>query len=235
MRIAVLEDSLDQAHWMVNMLSQAGHACHHFTSGRDLLHVLSRETFDLLILDWQVPEVSGEKVLQWIRQNIAAHVPVIFVTAYTRDVDIMSILNSGADDYIVKPVSPGVLLARVGSLLRRAYGTDSSTMLEVFGDFEFDLPLEQVRRRGVPMTLTQREFALALLLFRNLGRPLARAHILEAVWRRVTDVPSRTMDTHISNVRTKLGLRPENGYRIASVYGYGYRLERISAVDPRSE
>jgi DNA-binding response OmpR family regulator len=76
-----------------------------------------------------------------------------------------------------------------------------------------------VLRRGVPLELKKREFELALLLFQNLGRPLSRVHITEMVWKQTADVPSRTMDTHISLVRTKLGLRPENGYRLEQIAG----------------
>jgi DNA-binding response OmpR family regulator len=82
---------------------------------------------------------------------------------------------------------------------------------------------------GTQVDLTQKEFDLALLFFRNLGRPLSRAYILEAVWARDIEIPSRTMDTHVSRIRTKLQLRPDNGFRLAPVYSYGYRLEQIAA------
>jgi len=187
-----------------------------------------------LLLDWVVPGTSGEEVLQWVRQNLREHVPVMFMTACKRETDIMSILNAGADDYVIKPVSAGVLLARVSSLLRRAYKIDPGTARETFGNFEFDWSSAQVLRNGVPVALTHREFTLGLLLFQNLGRPLSRSHIFDMAWKQAGDIPSRTMDTHISCLRTKLSLRPENGYRLASVYGYGYRLEKIGNGETES-
>lgn len=227
MRIAVLEDDPVYANFAIETLSADGHVCHGFSRGGALVHALRRQTFDLLLLDWVVPGTSGEEVLHWVRQNLREHVPVMFMTAYKRETDIMSILNAGADDYVIKPVSAGVLLARVSSLLRRAYKINAGTARETFGNFEFDRPSAQVLCNGVPVHLRLREFTLALLLFQNLGRPLSRSHILEMVWKQASDIPSRTLDTHISVIRTKLGLRPENGYRLAPVYGYGYCLEQI--------
>ena len=92
-----------------------------------------------------------------------------------------------------------------------------------FGAYKFETRAGRITINDEPVEMTQKEFDLALLLFRNLGRPLSRAYILEAVWSRDVDIPSRTMDTHISRVRSKLELRPENGYRLAPVYSYGYR------------
>jgi DNA-binding response OmpR family regulator len=234
MRIAILEDDPAQAHFAIDTLSGAGHVCHEFAKGDDLVRALRRQTFDLMLLDWQVPGLSGEDVLRWARQSLIEHLPVIFITARGREADITSILNAGADDYVTKPISPGVLLARVSSLLRRVYRKNPGATHEIFGDYEFDVPSAQVLRKGIPVTVTQREFNLALLLFQNLGRPLSRDHILELVWKQVSDIPSRTMDTHISLVRTKLGLRPENGYRLAPLYGHGYRLEQIVTDKPLS-
>jgi DNA-binding response OmpR family regulator len=228
MRIAVLEDDPAQAAFAIEALSVAGHSCHEFARGQALVRTLRRETFDLLVLDWEIPDMTGKAVLEWVKQNGPQRLPIIFITSYGRENDIMSMLNAGADDYLIKPVSSGVLLARVSALLRRVYGINSTATREVFGDFEFDLPSEQVLKKGMPTTLTQREFALALLLFQNLGRPLSRAHIAERVWKQAPDVSSRTMDTHVSLLRTKLGLRPESGYRLAPVYGYGYRLEKLA-------
>jgi DNA-binding response OmpR family regulator len=87
---------------------------------------------------------------------------------------------------------------------------------------------------GKPIELTQKEFDLALLFFRHLGRPLSRAFIHESVWSREVELISRTMDTHVSRVRNKLQLRPENGYRLAPVYSYGYRLEQVGAAAAES-
>jgi len=230
MRIAVLEDDPVQAAFVEETLSAAGHTCHGFSKGQALVHALRRETFDLLVLDWGIPDMSGKAVLEWVKQSGPERLPVIFMTAYGRENDVTSILNAGADDYIVKPVTARLLLARVSAILRRAYALNPSATKEIFGEFAFDLPLGQVTKSGVPVRLTQREFALALLLFQNIGRPLSRPHITELVWKQVADIPSRTMDTHVSVLRSKLGLRPENGYRLAPVYGYGYRLEQLDAA-----
>jgi DNA-binding response OmpR family regulator len=227
MRIAVLDDDPAQAGLVCETLSAAGHVCHAYAEGRALVRQLRRQTFDLLVLDWNVPDMSGEEVLRWVRESLSDRLPVLFMTSRSRDADITSILNTGADDYIVKPVSAGVLLARVGSLLRRAYQVNSAALKEIFDDYEFDLGARHVVVRGTPVTVTQKEFELALLLFQHLSRPLSRAHILDVIWKRATDIPSRTMDTHVSVLRTKLGLRPENGYRLTPIYGYGYRLERL--------
>jgi DNA-binding response OmpR family regulator len=226
MRIALLDDEPDQAALVIQSLTAAGHVCHQFSRGIALLQALRRQTFDLLVLDW-VPDMSGDDLLTWVRHNMRERLPVIFVSARGREDDIASILNAGADDYVVKPVSAIVLHARISALLRRIYRLDPEATRMTFGDFEFDLPSEGVLRRGVPVQLKKREFELALLLFQNMGRPLSRMHILEMVWKHADDAPSRTMDTHVSVLRTKLGLRPENGFRLATVYGYGYRLEQV--------
>ena len=232
MRIAVLDDDSAQADLVCQTLSAAGHICHAYGAGRELVRQLRRQTFDLLVLDWNVPDMSGEEVLHWVRESLSERLPVLFMTSRGRETDITSILNTGADDYLVKPVSAGVLLARVGSLLRRAYYLKPPATKEVFGEFEFDLGAKHVVVRGTAVSVTQKEFELALLLFQHLSRPLSRAHILDVIWKQATDIPSRTMDTHVSMLRSKLGLRPEHGYRLTPIYGYGYRLERIEAGTP---
>jgi DNA-binding response OmpR family regulator len=227
MRIAVLDDDPAQTSFVRDTLCAAGHVCHTYSAGRELVRQLHRETFDLLILDWLVPDLSGEEVLRWVRTKLTERVPVIFMTARDRESDIVSMLNAGADDYVVKPVTSRVLLARVGSMLRRSYQLDAAPVKAVYGDFEFDLTTKQVHVKHQLVALTQKEFELALLLFQNVNRPLSRAHIVDMVWKLTADIPTRTMDTHVSMLRTKLGLRPENGYRLTPIYGYGYRLEQI--------
>ncbi|QCP54483.1 response regulator transcription factor [Trinickia violacea] len=228
MRIAVLEDDPTQVDLVTQTLTAAGHTCYAFKEGKTLQKRLRRETFDLLVLDWIVPDMSGEAVLKWVRANQTEHrLPIVFLTCRDDEAGIAQVLNAGADDYVVKPVSGPVLCARIGSLLRRVYPVNVEAAVREFDQFSFDVKLKQAYVGNTPVSLTQKEFELALLLFLHLGRPLSRAHILDLVWKQATDILNRTIDTHISMLRTKLGLRPENGYRLAPIYGYGYRLERV--------
>ncbi|MBC3833636.1 response regulator transcription factor [Undibacterium amnicola] len=228
MRIAILDDDQNLLDLTVATLTDAGHVCHPFSSGKAMLHQLHRESYDLLVLDWQVPDLSGTEILHWVREKLSKSLPVLFMTSRSGEDDIVAGLAAGADDYMIKPIRRAELIARVNALLRRAYPTQTANELITFGCYEFDVRASRAKLNNEPIELTQKEFDLALVLFQNLGRPLSRAYILEAVWSRDIEIPSRTMDTHISRVRSKLDLRPENGYRLAPVYSYGYRLEQIS-------
>lgn len=116
---------------------------------------------------------------------------------------------------------------RVGMLLHVQNAREPVAHKEVFDEYEFERGSERVFVRGNFVMLTHKEFELALLLFKHVNRPLSRSNILAAIWKWDRDTPSRSMHTHISKVRTKLGLRPESGYRLTPLYGYGYRLDRI--------
>lgn len=228
MRIAVLDDDRSQTDLVCQVLTSAGHLCHPFQSGKEMLNQLRRESYDMLIIDWQVPDLNGGEVLRWAREKMPANLPVLFMTSRSGEDDIVEGLAAGADDYMIKPIRRGELVARVQALLRRAYPNQTTVEQIQFGDYVFDSRTSRLTIFGAPVDLTQKEFDLALLFFRNLGRPLSRAYILEAVWSRDVEIPSRTMDTHVSRVRSKLNLRPENGFRLAPVYSYGYRLEQLT-------
>ncbi|AEK63733.1 MAG: response regulator transcription factor [Collimonas sp.] len=228
MRIAVLDDDPSQTDLVCQVLTSSGHICHPFQSGKEILNQLRRESYDMLVLDWQVPDLSGPEVLRWVRDKLPKTIPVLFITSRSGEDDIVEGLAAGADDYMIKPIRRSELVARVQALLRRAYPIQNSSEQIVFNDYLFETRSGRLTLAGKPIEITQKEFDLALLFFRNLGRPLSRAYILEAVWSRDVDIPSRTMDTHVSRVRSKLQLRPENGYRLAPVYSYGYRLEQLT-------
>ena len=228
MRIAVLDDDLSQTDLVCQVLTASGHICHPFQSGKEILNELRRESYDMLILDWQVPDLSGAEVLHWVREKLPPELPVLFMTSRSGEDDIVAGLAAGADDYMIKPIRRGELVARVQALLRRAYPIQNASEQITFGEYIFETRAARLTLSSVQIEITQKEFDLALLFFRNLGRPLSRAYILEAVWSRDIDIPSRTMDTHVSRVRSKLQLRPENGFRLAPVYSYGYRLEQLS-------
>jgi DNA-binding response OmpR family regulator len=122
-------------------------------------------------------------------------------------------------------------VARVASLLRRTR-RPTRAKLERYGPYEFDANRALVTLHGNTITLTQREFDLASLLFHHLDQPLSRAQIFESVWHQTFGVSSRTVDTHICWLRSKLQLRRDNGYLIAAVHGYGYRLESVRVAGP---
>lgn len=227
MRVGILEDDLTLADQLCAWLTSAGHSCFVFHDGQRMIGFLSRETVDLLVIDWKVPGADGIELIRWLRQNGAARPPVLMLTARSEEQDIVTALEAGADEYVVKPVQRPVLLARITALCRLAYPGPAGSHLEQFGDMVFDTRSDSVRIDGELVTLTGKEFALALTLFRNLDRALSRSYIYETVWTSYADLQTRTLDAHISKVRAKLDLRPERGYRIVPVYGYGYRLETV--------
>ena len=226
MRIAALDDDTLQLELFTHALTAMGHVCRTYTTGAALLKDLRRETFDLLIVDWHLPDTTGPEVVRWVRQNVAARVPILFVTHRQEERDIVEGLGSGADDFMVKPVRIGELNARVAALLRRAYPENTGGVME-FGRYRFLPETRSIEKDGVAVELKNREYDLALFLFQNMGRLLSRDHLKEVVWGQVADVMSRSLDTHISRLRTLLDLRPANGFIVTAVYGVGYRFEAV--------
>lgn len=227
MRIAILEDDSVMREALVEWLNAAGHDLHAFPSGREFMRILARESFDLCLLDMNLPDMHGREVLRWLREDRRDQTPVMFVTAQNTEEDVVAALQGGADDYLVKPVRRAELLARMEAVMRRAQPSATAQRLEV-GPFVFEQAGKEVFVEGEKVELTEMEFELSLFLFRNLGRLLSRGHLLEAVWGRSAAIATRTVDTHISRVRTKLQLRPERGFRLTPTYNYGYRLERLA-------
>jgi len=231
MRIALLEDDPAQSDLVRLWLSGAGHMCHAFDRSREFMRVLSHDSFDLLVLDWELPDVNGDEVLAWVRANGHESVPVLFATARNQEQDIVAALRAGADDYVVKPLRKEELLARIGALARRRGGRTAPRAGFRIGEFEIDPDRRLVVRDGKPIELTQKDFDLATFLFRNVGNLVSRGHILETVWGRSPELNTRTVDTHVSRLRTKLGLLPERGWRLSAIYQHGYRLEQLARDD----
>lgn len=225
MRIGILEDDSALADQLQKLLARAGHNCFMFGNGQKLIGFLARETLDILLLDWNVPDASGLDVICWAQQHLTQHPLTLVLTGRAAEEDIVTALKAGADEYLVKPIQPAALIARIEALCRRVYPEPPSTGPERFGDYAFDTRTGLASARGEPVQLTAKEFALALMLFRNLNRTLSRSYIFEALWGGNPDLQTRTLDAHISKVRTKLRLRANNGFMLVPIYAYGYRLE----------
>lgn len=231
--IASLEDNAADAALIRRTVAGAGHACTTFTQGGHLLRALRGASYDLLLLEWNVSGVSGREVLQWVRAHLDPRQPVAFLTVRADERDVVEALEGGADDYLIKPIRPAELLARIHALVRRAYPESLAVGATVErGCFVFDGATRTVLRHGRDIALTPKEFDLAMLLFRHEGRVVSRDHIVAAVWGRDIAPLSRTIDTHMSRVRTKLMLTDEHGARLSPVYTHGYRLELFEGAPP---
>ena len=227
MRIALLEDEEHLAELVCLWMEDAGYPCTHFGDGRQMINALKQDSFDLLVLDWMVPEIDGEGVLLWARENLNWRIPILFMTQRDNEDDIVKILSLGADDYLTKPIRQREMLARITALARRANVLGSNESQLQFGNYSINIDNNTVTRNGNSIKLTQKEFELVLFLFRNIGRIVSRGYMLESVWGHNKDINTRTADTHISRIRNKLGLVPENGWRISAIYHHGYRLEQL--------
>ncbi len=227
MRIAILDNDLQQRALLLDALTSAQHACNSYDHFDKLLAGLREGSTDVLVYHWQ-PEVEGLRQLLDLRQARPT-LPTLVLTGRAHENELAEVLAGGCCDYLVKPLRRTELIVRVRVLFARAHPAAVHAPTLDFGPYAFDIRAARLKLHGEPVALTQKEFDLALFFFRNLGRPLSRATILEAVWPQETELSSRSMDTHVSRVRSKLGLRPTNGFRLAPVYSYGYCLEQLTA------
>ena len=229
MRIAIADDEKDVTEFLKAIIEELGHLAVCFSDGTALSQALTRDTFDLVIIDWMMPGKDGMEILKWLDGALDDKPPVIIMTNRTAKADITEALNAGAADYITKPEDRSVIAARINAMLRR--NTQASGAFDTkatYGKYDLDRIEQTVTINGEIVTLTAKEFELADLFFRNADRTLSRNYIMETIWRTTATLATRTLDMHISRVRSKLHLKPENGFRIFTVFGYGYRLESLS-------
>lgn len=226
-RIAYLEDDGDLAATVSGWLRDAGYEVEWFASGADCARAIESWPFDVCLLDWMVPDLSGPDVLARLQLKLRqAMPPVVFSTGRDGEADVVAVLTAGADDYLVKPLSRPLLLARLQAVMRRQNGVKGPLPSQSFGMLSVDHGRRQISLDGQLLVLTERETDLALYLFQNVGRALSRERLIQVVWARTPDVDTRTVDVHVSSLRRKLKLNPEFGWRLIAIYGHGYRLER---------
>ncbi|WP_217594595.1 response regulator transcription factor [Cohnella sp. GbtcB17] len=190
-------------------------------NGRTALDLFERNAVDLVVLDLMMPELDGWTTCRRIREK--SDVPVIIITARAEDDDQILGYELGADEYVTKPLSPRVLVARAAALMRRTEGTvgrDGERL--VFGELTIDRHAHAAAVSGETLHLSPKEFELLAFLAKHEGKVLARDYILDSVWGYEYDGDPRTVDTHVKKLRAKLG--PE-GRLIATVVRTGYKFE----------
>lgn len=229
MHIAILEDDSDQRDLLELWLGSGKHTSRSFGMAAEFIEGVKKERFDLLLIDWMLPDGTGGDVLQWVRENLGWDIPVIVVTARDDEATVVSALKMGADDYVVKPPKPMELLARLENVARRVKPGGLPVLR--LGSFEVDVARHRLSLDGNSITLTQKEFDLSVYLFHNPGKLLSRDHLLNKIWGLNTDVDTRTVDTHVSRLRKKLSLDGSKGWKLTPIYGYGYRFDRVDSVE----
>ncbi len=193
------------------------------------------DTTQLFINDMHSAALQWQNMLPRIRPTI----PVLLMTGNTAHelTTLTAALELASSvgqriDYLLTPIKPHALLARVQVLQQRAWPGTLQTHQQ-FSNYIFDIVESKVSHAGKLIITTKKEFALALLLFSNIGHPLSRNYLKETLWNHDDTFGSRTIDTHMSRIRHKLHLEPENGFSLTTIYGYGYLLEQIRGETPK--
>lgn len=224
-RIALIEDDLPTATLMLRQLTDEGFIAERFTDGREAIQSLRKKTFDLLIVDWELPIIRGNEVIDWVRQNLGDVMPIMLVTQRGAECDVVEGLRNGADEFLTKPVQKEEFLARIRALLRRSSNDMERASSFNVGRYLIDIERSEIQVSGEPVMLTPREFQVAAYLFRNRSRLVTCDEIVSTIWEHELSPLSRTFDTHIAKIKKKLRLGPENGVRLVRVYSLGCRLE----------
>ena len=225
--ILLVEDNPDLIYGLRNNLEIEGYDVSVAEDGPSGVQRTRELQPDLLILDLMLPGMDGYRVLRAIRESGSA-VPVLILTARGEEADKVRGFRLGADDYVTKPFGVLELLARVEALLRRAAKppTNGTAMtIERFGDVDVDVASRLVRRRGEPVSLAPKEFDLLLALLRRRGAVVSRLELMKEVWGYRAAVVSRTVDTHVSELRRKLEDDPARPRHLLTVRKAGYRLQ----------
>lgn len=220
MQVLVVEDEREIRELMALHLLRQGYRVKEFATAEDALRDPALEQASLIVLDWMLPGLSGIEVLQQVKRRDPAP-SVLMVTAKTEPADIVEGLEKGADDYLAKPFEPGVFMARVKALLRRAQVGRASAMRTTIGNLSLNLDTYEVTLSGEKLHLTPSEFKLLTAMIHNRGKVLTRDRLIDQIQGEGVSVVGRTVDTHVFGLRKKLGEWADN---IETIRGVGYRV-----------
>ncbi|MGG0238810.1 response regulator transcription factor [Bacillus rhizoplanae] len=218
-KVLLVDDESDMRQLVGMYLDNFGYEWKEAQNGKQALHILETEDFDFVILDIMMPEMDGIAVCKEIRKT--SDIPIIFLTAKGEEWNRVNGLRTGADDYIVKPFSPGELIARMEAVLRRYTKYEEQEEME-FGPIVINEKSRRVEIENESISLTVKEFDLLYFLCQHNGQVFSREQLLEKVWGYDYAGSTRTVDTHVKTMRLKL---KEQGNCIQTVWGVGYKFE----------
>jgi DNA-binding response OmpR family regulator len=221
-RILLIEDNVDLAYGLRNNLEIDGHAVDIAESGEEALRRVEAHAPELVVLDLMLPNLDGYQVLRRFRAD-GHDFPVLILTARTEEADKVLGFRLGADDYVTKPFGVLELLARVSALLRRGQRTAPLKAIHRVGEIEINRDSRVVTRGGQRVDLTPMEFDLLVTLIERRGSTATRLDLLREVWGHSAAVVTRTIDTHIAELRRKLEQDPAHPVHILTVRKIGYR------------
>jgi DNA-binding response OmpR family regulator len=224
-RILVVDDDKQIVRLVRSYLEQAGYQVLTAYDGETALHAIRREQPDLVVLDLLLPDHDGWEITRWVRSEPSlAGLPIIMLTARVEDTDKIVGLELGADDYITKPFNPREVVARVRAVLRRTSSGPAPPQTLCVGELCINVDRHQAMMRGKLLELTPTEFNLLQVLVENPGRAFTRLELIEKGLGYAYEGLERTVDSHIKNLRKKIGVDADNPVYIETVYGVGYRL-----------
>lgn len=219
-KILVVDDESRMRKLVKDFLAREGYVVLEASDGMEAMDLFYEDKeIGLVILDVMMPKMDGWQVCREIREH--SKVPIIMLTARSEERDELQGFELGVDEYISKPFSPKILVARVEAILRRTVGTDKNEQLSA-GGIEIDKAAHQVTIEGTPIELSYKEFELLVYFMENQGIALSREKILNNVWNYDYFGDARTIDTHVKKLRSKLG---EKGDYIKTIWGMGYKFE----------
>jgi DNA-binding response OmpR family regulator len=222
MKILVTEDDRKVAGFLQRVLSEEGYIVDLCTSGAEAVTQARAGLYNLVVLDWMIPDLDGLEVCRQLRRG-GSTVPILMLTARGELQERVLGLNAGADDYLVKPLEVEEFIARVAALLRRSVGLLNLKL----GALEIDRESRSALLGGRRLDLTTRENALLLHLAHHAGQVVTRSELLLRVWSTQFDSGSNVVEVHVSRLREKLG---EHAWMLETVRGRGYRLQERNAL-----
>ena len=221
--ILIIDDDTDLSFVITDMLEGYGYNVTSVESAGQAFEILCRTSFDLILLDINLPDFTGFEVCKELRS--VSNVPVIFASARTSESDRITGFDIGGDDYLPKPYSMAELFSRIKALLRRAYGNAEEQEPIVFGNVRVDISSRSVTKNGVPVALSLKEFDLLACLCEHTGTAVSKEDLFSAVWGTFSDVEPSTLAVHIRWLREKIEDDPASPRYLKTVYKIGYKLE----------